>query len=269
VPALEAVKESVMNPLIGFEVNEGIGQITIQRPQARNALTWQAMDEFSACVEQAAAADVRALLVTGAGGAFCAGGDLFELDGYPSRLDGVRLSTIMADALDRLEAIRVPTIAAIEGPALGGGAEIAVACDLRVMADGASLGMMHVRLAISPAWGGGQRLLRLAGYARTLEFLACGRVFTASEALDAGLVNRITERGRALEEARAMARLITANDPEAVQVVKQIARAGASLPPADALRLERELFPDLWAGEAHREASATFVARRNHRPKPA
>ena len=256
-----------MESLVGFMVEEGIGQITIQRPEALNALTWQAMDEFRMAVEQAeAAADLRALLVTGSGGAFCAGGDLFELDSYLSRLDGVRLSTIMADALDRLEAIPVPTIAAIEGPALGGGAEIAVACDLRVMADGAALGMMHVRLAISPAWGGGQRLLRLAGYARTLEWLAAGRVFTASEALEAGLVNRITARGQALAEARGLAWLFAAHDPAAVKAAKQVARAGARLPPAEAFRLEREVFPELWAAAAHREASSVFVARRNHRP---
>jgi enoyl-CoA hydratase len=259
-----------MNRLVGFAVGDGIGQITIQRPEARNALTWQAMEEFSEAVDRAAATpDLRAVLVTGSGGAFCAGGDLFELDGYLTRLDGVRLSALMADALDRLEAIPVPTIAAIEGPALGGGAEIALACDLRVMADGASLGMMHVRLAISPAWGGGQRLLRLVGYARALEWLAAGRVFAASEALEAGLASRTAARGQALLEARALAELLAANDIGAVRVAKSIIRAGVSLPPAEAARLERDLFADLWAAEAHREASAAFVARRNHRPRPA
>ena len=258
-----------MNPLVGFTVEDGIGQITIQRPEARNALTWQAMDAFGASVEQAAAvADLRALVVTGDGGAFCAGGDLFELDGYLSRLDGVRLATIMADALDRLEAIPVPTIAAIEGPALGGGAEIALACDLRVMAEGASLGMMQVRLAISPAWGGAQRLLRLAGYARSLEWLAGGKVFAALEALEAGLANRVAALGQALAEARSLASHFASHDPEAVRTIKRILRAGVSLPIAEALHLERELFADLWAGAAHREASAAFVASRNHRPRP-
>jgi enoyl-CoA hydratase len=259
-----------MKSLVTFVQNDGLGVITIERPEARNALTWQAMDEFGACVEQAAAADdVRAVIVTGAGGAFCAGGDLFELDGYLTRLDGVRLATVMAEALDRLESIPVPTIAAIEGPALGGGAEIAMACDLRVMAEGASLGMMHVRLAISPAWGGGQRLLRLAGYARSLEWLAAGRVFAALEALEAGLVNRVAALGQALSEARSLARQMAAHDPAAVRTVKRVLRAGLAMPMAEALRLEREAFPDLWAGAAHRLASATFVASRNHRPRPA
>jgi enoyl-CoA hydratase/carnithine racemase len=257
-----------MTSMVTFTREDGLGQITIERPEARNALTWQAMDDFAACVAQAESADdLRALIVTGAGGAFCAGGDLFQLDGYLSRLDGVRLSSIMAEALDHLEAIPVPTIAAIEGPALGGGAEIALACDQRVMADGASLGMMHVRLAITPAWGGGQRLLRLAGYARTFEWLAGGRVFAASEALEAGLVNRTTARGEALAEARRLAQQFAAHDPQAVRAVKRIARAGVSLPPEEAFALERGLFPDLWAAAPHREASSAFVARRNHQPR--
>jgi enoyl-CoA hydratase len=259
-----------MKSMVTFDQEDGLGLITIQRPEARNALTWQAMDDFAACVAQAAAADdLRTLIVTGAGGAFCAGGDLFELDSYLSRRDGVRLSGIMADALDRLEAIPVPTIAAIEGPALGGGAEIAMACDLRVMAEGASLGMMHVRLAIAPAWGGGQRLLRLAGYARTLEWLAAGKVFATLEALEAGLISRVAALGQALAEASSLARLFAANDPEAVRTIKRVLRAGVNLPMSEALRLEREAFPDLWAGAAHRLASAAFVARRNHRPQPA
>jgi enoyl-CoA hydratase/carnithine racemase len=107
--------------------------------------------------------------------------------------------------------------------------------------------MMHVRLAITPAWGGGQRLLRLAGFARTLEWLAGGKVFAAAEALAACLANRIAPKGEALAEARAMARLFAWHDSQAVRAIKRIVRAGASLPPAQAMRLERETFPDLWA----------------------
>lgn len=258
-----------MESLVEFKLEQGLGLVVIRRPQARNALTWAAMDAFAACVEQAQRqVDLRALIVTGEGGAFCAGGDLFELDGFPSRLDGVRLSSVMADALDRLEALSAPTIAAIEGPALGGGAEIALACDLRVMADGASLGMMHVRLGITPAWGGGQRLLRLAGYSRSLEWLALGRVFAASEALEAGLVNRVVARGQALEEATMVARDLARHDPLAVAAIKRLARSGVTLPPQAAMRAERDEFPDLWAAPAHLTASADFAARRNHRPRP-
>ncbi|HET7012019.1 MAG TPA: enoyl-CoA hydratase/isomerase family protein [Anaerolineales bacterium] len=247
---------------------EGLAHLTIDRPQARNALTWEAMRQFSEAVEAAHAdADTRCLVVTGGPEAFCAGGDLVELDGYPTRLDGARLSLLMAGALDRLESLPFPVIASMEGPALGGGAEIALACDLRVMADGSTLGMMHVRLAITPAWGGGQRLLRLTGYARAMEILACGKALTAQEALEAGLANRRVSRGEALAEATRIARTIAQQDPAAVRAVKRLLQGGLQLPADDASQAERSEFPDLWAAPAHLEASGAFIARRNHKPR--
>ena len=260
-----------MDGVVRFEIHqEGIGRLSLHRAEARNALTWEAMRLVAEAVEAAhAAPDLRALIVTGGEEAFCAGGDLYELDGYPTHADGARLSAIMAAALDRLEALPVPTVAAIEGPALGGGAEMALACDLRVMADGAGLGMMHVRLGITPAWGGGQRLLRLVGYARSLEWLAAGRVLTAGEALESGLANLSVPRGKSLEHALALAKTIAAGDPNAVRAVKRLLRAGLTLPPREAAIAERGEFPDLWAAPAHLEASASFVARRNHKPQRA
>jgi enoyl-CoA hydratase len=245
---------------------DGIVVVTLNRPSSRNALTWEAMEAFAAALETAHAQDdLRALIVTGAGSAFCSGGDLFELDNHSTRGDGVRLARLMGDALDRLEALPVPTLAAIEGPALGGGAEITLACDLRVVAEGASLGMMHVRLGITPAWGGGQRLLRLVGYARAFEWLTAGRVLNAAECERFGLANLSTPRGRALSAARQLAEAIAGHDPAAVRAVKRFLRAGL-LDPAGAAALERDSFPDLWAAPAHLEASARFVLSRNHRP---
>lgn len=252
-----------------FDVLEdGVGVITMNRPEARNALTWEAMESFAHAVGSAHASerDLRALVVTGAEGAFCAGGDLFELDGYPSRLDGARLAAIMGEALSELEALPIPTLAAMEGPALGGGAEVALACDIRVMAEGATIGMMHVRLGICPAWGGGQRLLRLVGYSRALEWMAAGRVFTADEAMAYGLANRLAPDGAALESAMELADGFVRQDPQAVRAIKRLVRAGIELPAGQAAAAERAEFPDLWAAPAHLEASARFVARKNHRP---
>jgi enoyl-CoA hydratase len=255
-----------MTEAVRLETQDGIARLILDRPEHRNALTWDAMSLFARAVESAhAEADVRALIVTGGGEAFCAGGDLYELDGFPTRIDGARLSAVMASALDRLEQLPFPTIAAIEGPALGGGAEIALACDLRVMAQGASLGMMHIRLGITPAWGGGQRLLHLAGYARSLEWLAAGRVLSAEEALAFGLANRAVPRGSAMREALDLAQAIAAQDPDAVRAVKRLLRGGLTLSPDGAAAAERAEFPDLWASPAHLEASAAFLARRNHK----
>jgi enoyl-CoA hydratase/carnithine racemase len=256
-----------MESLVRFEVpTYGLAHVVFDRPQARNALTWEAMRQFAEAVSAAQTIpDLRCLIVTGRPEAFCAGGDVFELDAYPTRVDGARLSALMAEALDRLEALPIPTIAAIEGPALGGGAEIAVACDIRIMAEAATFGMMHVRLGITPAWGGGQRLLRLTGYARALEWLTIGRVLTAQEAFSYGLANRVVGKGHAMAEASAVAQSIIANDPASVQAAKRLLRAGILLAPESAAKAERAEFPDLWAAPAHLAASAAFLASRNHR----
>ena len=255
-----------MHPIEVHIPDNGIGTLTLNRPSVRNALNWEAMYAFAEAVEVAHnSPDLQALIVTGSEGAFCAGGDLYELDRYPSRLDGVRLTTIMGDALDRLEELPCPTIAAIEGPAMGGGAEIALACDLRVMAESAILGLMHVRLAICPAWGGGQRLMRLVGYARALAWLAAGRVLSAAETLACHLTNLLTPDGQALKGALELATSITRNDSSAVQAIKRILRAGLTLPSAEAAAAERSELPDLWAAPAHLKASERFVSRKKQR----
>ena len=163
----------------------GIAILQVERPEVRNALDWAAMRAFGEGVEQAhAMPELRALVLSGSARAFIAGGDLKELANYPTRADGAKLSAGMSAALARLEALPCPTIAAMNGPARGGGAEISLACDLRVMAADADLGFVHISLGLTPGWGAGQRLLRLAGYSRALEWLATGRVLSAEEALD-------------------------------------------------------------------------------------
>lgn len=258
-------------PPIHFEIqNNGIATLTINRPHVRNALNWEAMHAFSEIIEAAhKLKNLRTLIVTGSEGAFCAGGDLLELDGYPTHQDGVRLTTIMGNALNRVEELPCPTVAAIEGPAMGGGAEIALACDLRVMAESARLGLMHVRLAISPAWGGGQRLLRLVGYARALAWLAAGRVLSAAETLAYRLANLLTPDGQALEGAMDLAASFSQQDPSAVRAIKRILRAGLVLSPPEAAVAERNELPNLWTAPAHLEASKRFVSSKNNRPRNA
>lgn len=248
--------------------SQGVALLTMNRPSLRNALDWEAMESFSQAVDSAGRdPTLRALIVTGAEGTFCSGGDLYELDQYPSRLDGARLASLMGDALNTLEQLPFPTLAAMEGPALGGGAEIALACDVRIMAEDATLGLMHIRLGITPAWGGGQRLLRLVGYPLTMEWLSTGRVLRGPQAFEQRLANRLVPTGETLEAALAMAGEIAQRDPEAVRAVKQLLQAGQHSSFSEALAAERSLFPDLWAGSTHLEASSRFVSRRNHRTR--
>lgn len=254
--------------LIEFEIRpDDIGMLRMNRPDVRNALSWEAMHLFADTVERAHQSPaLRALIVTGNEGTFCAGGDLFELHDYPTRMDGARLAALMGDALERLETLPCPTIAAVEGPALGGGAEIALACDIRIMAEDAMLGLMHVRLGIPPAWGGGQRLLRLVGYARATEWITSGKVMSGPEAAENGLTNRLTASGETLDEAIVLAQEIAQNDPPTVQAIKRMLRAGLSLPATKAKDAERAEFPDLWAAPAHLERSERFVSKKTRQP---
>lgn len=249
------------------KIQDGIGVLTINRPHVRNALNWETMEVFSERVDRISKLDdLKALIVTGAEGAFSSGGDLFELDNFLTRLDGIRLTTLMGNTLKRLERLHIPTLAAMEGAAMGGGAEIALACDMRIMAEKAVMGLMHIRLAITPAWGGGQRLLRAVGYARALEWLSSGRIISALEAQAVGLANRISPDGKALESAIDLAKSITTNAHSSVKAVKRILLAGLTEAPKVAEAIEQDDFVEQWASKEHYHASKSFVSRKNNKP---
>jgi enoyl-CoA hydratase len=254
-----------MSASLLFEIDEqGVGLLKFNRPEVRNALSWEAMERFRQITDEAHEAEhLRAVIITGDQRAFCAGGDLRELHNHLTRVDGVRLMTLMGEALIRWADLPCPTIAAIEGAAMGGGAEIALACDMRVMAEDARIGLMHVRLAISPAWGGALRLLRTVGYARAFEWLVAGRVLTGEEAYHYGLANRLADPGAALQDALTLASAISQNDAGAVNAIKRMLRAGRTLDPSSAAAAERKEFPNLWSAPAHHEASNRFIKGRS------
>ena len=249
---------------IDFSVDQqGIGLLSIDRPHVRNALNWAAMQAFAEAIEVSHQfTDLRALIVTGAGRTFVSGGDLSELKDYPEQEHGLRLASIMGDALKRLEDLKCPTLAAINGPARGGGAEIAIACDLRVMAEDADIGFVHTSLGIVTAWGGGQRLLRIVGFSRALELLTTGGVISPKDALAMGLTNLITPVGKALSAACNLASRIAANPMEAVQATKRFLLYGLSHSKDDALAAERSEFPALWDTEFRRQAVDRFLNKR-------
>jgi len=250
-------------PVVLEIIEPNIALLQVNRPSVRNALNWEAMQAFADCVERAhALPDLRALIVSGAGDAFIAGGDLKELHTYPSHGDGQSLSRRMVMALQRLEALPYPVIAAINGPARGGGVEIALACDLRVLSAEADLGLVQITLGLTPGWGAGQRLLRLVGYSRALDWLATGKVLSASEALTYGLANRVTPPVSALTGALELARSISTYSPQAVTAIKRLLRASLLLPPEAAAAFEQAEFPPLWASEEHRQAVERFLNRK-------
>ena len=238
--------------------DDGIVTLTFKRPHARNALNWAMQEAFLETMRQLADdASLRALIITGAGDkAFCAGGDLLELANFPRVEDGERLARIMGDALNLLEDAPFPSIAAINGHAMGGGCEIALACDLRIIDSSAKFGLVQLSLGLTPGWGAGQRLLRLLGYNRALHILLMAQPVTAADALSLGLVNQVADEGSAYDEALAFARHIAGWDRDAVAAVKRILREASP-------EAERAAFPPLWAADAHLKAAEKFLQDRS------
>lgn len=242
--------------------SNSIATLTVNRPQVRNGLDWAAMDSFAAAIKRVAEAkSIRALIITGAGETFVSGGDLKALAPYTKRKDGMRLATVMGKALGALRGLHCPTIAAINGPARGGGAEIAVACDQRIMAEDADIGFVHAKLGITTAWGGARYLLQLVGYPTALELLTTARVLPAHEAKAIGLVGHISAPGGALEAARKLAGEMAQHPAEAVQAAKRLLQFAVASPLV-AKHAERRLFSFLWDTEYRRQAVAGFLKRK-------
>lgn len=248
--------------MLRIERTEGLAIWVFDRPHRRNALDWATMEAFAQAVQEAAGdPHLRVVILTGGEGAFLSGADLYEMSAYRSEADGRRLATLMGEALRRLEEAPWISIAAINGPARGGGVEVALACDLRVMAEDADLAFVQITWALTPGWGGGQRLRRRVGSGRALELLLTARRLSAEEALRLGLVERVAPAGQALAEATALARQILGWDAEAVRAVKALIRDGDRLPFEAALAAEQERFAHLWAAPAHWAAMDRFLKR--------
>ena len=252
---------------IRFEIREGIAYLTVHRPEKLNALNKKTMDEIRHVVEsihrrEGEGAVVRALIITGAGDkAFIAGADIGEL----SRLtptEGYEYTRTNQEVLDRLEALPVPVIAAINGYALGGGCELALACHIRIACPEARLGQPEVKLGIIPGYGGTQRLPRLIGRGRALEWILSGSHYTAEEAYRIGLINRVVPREKLLDEATDLARRITANGPVAVALAIRAVNEGLNMPLEEALKHEAALFALTTSTEDMKEGTRAFLEKR-------
>lgn len=247
-----------------FKVEDGVATLTVNRPQALNALNWTAQAQFAACVQQVAAdAAVRVLVITGAGErAFVAGGDLKELHGYPDRESGARLNRIMSGALAQLTHLPLPVIAAINGDAFGGGCEIITACDIRIAVDTARFSFAQVRNALTSGWGGTARLVRQIGQSRAMELHLTARLLGAQEAVQIGLVHRIVPQGVLETAVHTLAQQLCQLPRQALAANKQLVQFAAQHDVAAAQAKETELFVDLWTQPDHLEALQAFVEKR-------
>jgi enoyl-CoA hydratase len=237
--------------------------ITVNRPQVLNALNSQTIDELrQAIVQLKHDAFVRAVVITGAGEkAFVAGADIGEL-AVQSPVQGKEHAQSGQHAFDLIENMGKPVIAAINGYALGGGCELAMACTLRLAADTARLGQPEVNLGISPGYGGTQRLPRLVGKGIALELLLTGRQVKADEALRIGLVNRVVPAAELMTQAKAVAKELAAKAPLAVQYIIEAVQRGLEQPFDKAQFLEATLFGLVASTKDMREGTAAFLEKR-------
>jgi enoyl-CoA hydratase len=246
-----------------YEVKDQIGYITFNRPKALNALNRRTMEELGEILTAARNDDaVRVLILTGAGEkAFVAGADIGELS-QQTPVGGKETSLFGQEVIHRLETLGKPSIAAINGFALGGGCELALACTIRIASKSAKLGQPEVKLGLIPGYGGTQRLARLCGKGVAHELVLSGEMISAEEALRIGLVNHVTEPAELIATAEAIAKKIIANAPLAVKFSMEAIERGMEMPQQEGLFLEATLFGLVCTTEDMREGTRAFLEKR-------
>jgi enoyl-CoA hydratase len=243
-------------------VADRIGTVTIHRPDKLNALNSATIDELDrAIIALVAAPDVAAIIVTGAGRAFAAGADIAELSAYDPA--GARaLSRRGQEVFSRVESSHKPVVAAVNGFALGGGCELAMACHVRLASDLAKFGQPEVKLGLIPGYGGTQRLPRLVGPGHAAQLLLTGEIIDANEAARIGLVNRVVPAADLMITTEALVRQMIANAPLALGRILDALRRAVDAPPSALFDLETTGFMTLAGSEDAREGTAAFLEKR-------
>lgn len=252
-----------MYTTLSFTVAERIARVTIERPDKLNALNAAVIAELGEAATQIAGDPaVGGAILTGAGAkAFVAGADISEISGQGA-MDGRERSLAGQRVFRSLERCGKPVIAAVNGFALGGGCELAMACHLRVASENAKFGQPEVKLGIGPGYGGTVRLPRLVGRGRALELLLTGAMIDAQEALRIGLVNRVVPADRLLAESEALLHTILDNGPLAVRACLEMVDAGGDMTVDEALLLEANYFGLLSATSDMHEGTRAFLEKR-------
>jgi 2-(1,2-epoxy-1,2-dihydrophenyl)acetyl-CoA isomerase len=255
-------------PDIAFDLSDHVGTITLDRPEQLNALSPEMADSIVAALEQAARDDeVRVIVVTGAGRAFCAGGDLKTMN---VRAERERTATGRLEALTApgrripimLKRIAKPAIASVNGVAMGWGCDLALACDIRVASDAARFGEMFVKRGLIPDGGSTYNLPRLVGMDHAAELVFTGRMIDAQEALRIGLVTRVVPAEELRSETRRLAAEIAANAPLAVQSAKRLLHAQQDMTIEQAMEQVSFYLSTLRQSEDHHEGVAAFLEKR-------
>jgi enoyl-CoA hydratase len=244
----------------------GVAVVTVNRPDAMNAIDLEHAGELYRVLQEFATdADVRVVVLTGAGDrAFIAGADIKYMQGLDVH-EGLRWAELGQGCAELLETMPKPTIAAVNGYALGGGCELALACDLRIAASTAKLGQPEINLGILPGWGGSQRLARTTtlGYAKELIF--SGRTVEAAEAHERGLLNAVYEPAELMPKTQELAHGLAAKSPIALAAAKEATNLALSGDHRGNLRTEAHLFSMAFSTEDQKEGMAAFVEKREAR----
>jgi len=247
-----------------YEVSESIATITVNRPEVRNALTQALMEELADAINQADEdTEVRVLILTGAGEkAFVGGADINEVGARTTLTELGPKSRTRRSVYTKLEHLSKPSIAAVNGFALGGGCEMALACTLRIAADTARFGQPEINLGIIPGLGGTQRLVRLVGKGNAMEMILTGDLIRADHALRIGLVNRVVPADQLMAEARGLAGKLAAKAPLALRAAKDAVDYGAEMSLEVALEFENRLFAIVSGSEDRAEGVTAFLEKR-------
>jgi enoyl-CoA hydratase len=244
--------------------SDGVGLIEIHRPGVHNAISLATMAELDRVLTWLETrSEVRAVVLTGAGDrTFVSGGDLKDFARLDTAEAAAAMSRRMQSLMARLETLPIPVIAAINGDCLGGGCEVALAADIRVVSETARFGFKQVELGITPAWGGRRRLVQLVGRSKALMLLLSGELLDAREAERIGLADKVAPAHQVLEVSLELARQIAANPPLAVKAIKQAVNHDCASNQADEFAFEAELFAKTWISRDHHEALAARKEKR-------
>ena len=248
---------------IKIEINDGIAILTLNRPEVRNALDYVTWDEIRAGMRELRFNDdAHVIILTGAGGkAFASGADIKALN---ARTVSEQMNSEVNDILYEITMHKKPVIAAVDGYALGGGCELALACDIRIATKRSKFGQPEVNLGLIPGAGGTQRLVRLVGPGKAKELIFSGAIITAEEAKEIGLVNRVTEdtREAVMAEAEALAKQIMTKGPVAISMAKICINMGSNTDMDTGLMLERMAQTIALSTQDRKEGTAAFLEKR-------
>jgi len=246
-----------------YEKKEGIGTITLNRPKSMNALNSTVFKELGQVLSEIEGDDeVKVVLVTGSEKFFASGADISEVGGISTPVDAHDFIKAAQATINRIEDLEEPVIAAISGLALGGGCELALACDLRIAAENAKFGQPEIKIGVIPGGGGTQRLPRVVGVTKAKELLYTGDFIDAQEAYRIGLVNKVVPVASLMEEARNMALKIARQPGMALKVTKLAVNGGLNMDIKSAMAYEARCFEILFSTEDQKEGMKAFVEKR-------